>query len=312
MSCLMQRLFFGFTVAASLLAVSSAVQAIGRLADVDVIDRRTGRVLPVYAHDGEYWVAGQSGARYAIRVRNQTGARILTVMSVDGVNILSGETAALEQSGYVLSPWQQTDITGWRKSNSQVAAFEFTASHNSYAERTGRPADVGVIGVAVFRERAPVRHAPPVWREPQHDSHRGRRMNDAEYGSASPAPAPAPAAPAARAQGGMSAESSAQSSAKSSAHDRAESQASSRYDPPAQPSPKLGTGHGARESSYTSTTTFERLTQQPQDIIRIRYDSHERLVAMGVIREWPYRYEQRPNPFPESPAAGYVPDPPRR
>ena len=34
-------------------------------------------------------------------------------------------------------------ITGWRKSNSEVAAFTFTDASNSYAERTG--SDVGEI-----------------------------------------------------------------------------------------------------------------------------------------------------------------------
>jgi hypothetical protein len=37
----------------------------------------------------------------------------------------------------------------------EVAAFYFTSLPDSYAARTGRPDNVGVIGVAVFRERLP-------------------------------------------------------------------------------------------------------------------------------------------------------------
>ena len=51
----------------------------------------------------------------------------------------------------------RVDIAGWRKNLARTAAFYFTELPDSYAARTGRPDHVGVIGVAVFRERvAPV------------------------------------------------------------------------------------------------------------------------------------------------------------
>jgi hypothetical protein len=134
---------------------TSSASAIGNLADVAITDRSTGQVLPVYTHDGEYWVAGAPGNKYSIRINNNSRRRMLAVTSVDGVNVVSGETAAVTQSGYVFSAFSNYAINGWRKSHSEVAAFEFTASSNSYAERTGRPKDVGVIGVAVFLERLP-------------------------------------------------------------------------------------------------------------------------------------------------------------
>jgi hypothetical protein len=80
---------------------------------------------------------------------------LLAIVSVDGVDAVSGETAGLQQSGYVLSPWQRTAIRGWRKSLEETASFYFTALGDSYAARTGRPANVGVIGVALFRRAAP-------------------------------------------------------------------------------------------------------------------------------------------------------------
>jgi hypothetical protein len=44
-------------------------------------------------------------------------------------------------------------VVGWRTSVSRTAAFYFTALDDSSAARTGRPEDVGVIGVALFRRK---------------------------------------------------------------------------------------------------------------------------------------------------------------
>ncbi len=135
-----------------------------QLADVHLTDRHSGQRLPIYQHRGEYWVAGRPGASYAVDVSNRSSGRILAVLSVDGVNAITGRAAsATPDDGYVLGPWQHSAITGWRKSDRQVAAFYFSDSDASYASRTGRPRDVGVIGVALFRERLP-EPAPPVLR----------------------------------------------------------------------------------------------------------------------------------------------------
>ena len=129
------------------------------LVRLDVVDRDATTVLPQYAHRGDAWIAGIPGHRYAVRLANTTGERVLVVLSVDGVNAVTGETAAPGQAGYVLGPWETTEIAGWRKSLDDVAEFLFTDVPDSYAARTGRPADVGVIGIAVFREAPP---APPI------------------------------------------------------------------------------------------------------------------------------------------------------
>lgn len=261
-------LLSALALAAGLLTALPA-HAVGRLVDVNVIDRDSGAQLPVYRHRGEWWIAGRPGARYAIEVRNTAPGRVLGVMAVDGVNVISGDTASWEQTGYVLSRWQTAQIIGWRKSDAEVAAFHFTALPHSYAARTGRPDHVGVIGVAVFREKA-VPPRPPVaprpW--PRDGRHSG-------------------AAPAASAD-------AADTQAKSAARQRA----------PA--SPQLGTGHGERETSYTHHTTFERRSAQPDEVITIRYDSRDNLLARGVI---PPDEPRRPNAFPDAPTARYVPDP---
>jgi hypothetical protein len=150
----MKCLGFGIVlIGLGVLGVRTDVRAAGGLADVQIIDRDTGGVLPMYRSHGEYWVAGRPGARYSILIQNHRGERILAVTAVDGINVISGETGAWGQSGYVFSPGERYEIAGWRKSNAEIAAFNFTAASNSYAERTGRPANVGVIGVALFLER---------------------------------------------------------------------------------------------------------------------------------------------------------------
>lgn len=125
----------------------------GILAGVEIYDRTEHRTLPVHVHEDRLYVAGEPGHQYEIRLRNRSGERVLAVTSVDGVNVVNGQTATTGQSGYVLSPWDSVAIDGWRKSMDEVATFYFTRLSNSYAARTGRPENVGVIGVALFRER---------------------------------------------------------------------------------------------------------------------------------------------------------------
>jgi hypothetical protein len=217
-------------------------------------------------------VAGRPGAKYAIELRNNTGGRILAVTSVDGVNVISGATASWEQSGYVLPPGESYQVTGWRKSNSEVAAFTFTDSSNSYAERTGRPANVGVIGVALFREQAP---PPQIAYDRSEASARDSARGAQEAGSA---------------QAGVPAAAAANIAS------------------PA-PAAKLGTGHGEREGSFVQETQFRRQQNEPSELIRIRYGSLENLVAMGIIRR-PRPWVPAVNPFPDSHAQQFVADPP--
>jgi hypothetical protein len=273
------------------LGVRVDAHAAGRLADVQIVDRDTGSVLPMYRSHGEYWVAGRPGARYSIMIQNRRGERVLAVTAVDGINVISGETGAWGQSGYVFSPGESYEITGWRKSDAEIAAFNFTAAANSYAAHTGRPANVGVIGVALFLERPmPVRKYEPLDRHSEESSY-----------------------PQSRAEGGAAADSAARTAASPSAPMASSAprlQEMKPYSTPSNmaPAQKLGTGHGPRETSYAETTTFDRLSSTPNEVIKIRYDSMENLVAMGVVPARPW--QSAPNPFPDSVAPRYVPDPP--
>src|ERR1700686_3354612 len=246
----MKRLFH-FAILAGLTSICEA-QVQGGIAEVAIIDRDSGAVLSPHFYRGEYWVAGRPGARYAIEIRNRLGERLLAVTSVDGVNVVSGATAGWDQAGYVFGPGERYQITGWRKTNAEVAAFTFPDSPNSYAERTGRPANVGVIGVALFRERQrQAVYAPPKIAQ-------------------SPGPPEAPRA-------GESNRALASPSTATAAADQAS--------PVPMPAPKLGTGHGEREYSYVENTEFLRMQPEPNELLRIRYDSLDNLVAMGIVRQ---------------------------
>ena len=256
--------------------------------DLKVVDRDTGRELRVWRHHGRLFVAGQPGARYSLRVANHTDGRVLVVLSVDGVNILSGETANYDQRGYVFNPYQAYDVTGWRKSNSEVAAFTFAPLPQSYAARTGRPGNVGVIGMAVFKEQASVSPQDSEvsateggWKDRSSDAARPSTLS-----RAAPAQKSAPAAPF--------------------ANDRREAASGAL----ALREEKLGTAHGAREWSAAQNVTFERASSYPQYRLQIEYDSYANLVASGVIPPRVYR-QPHPRPFPAGPdGEGYVADPP--
>ena len=243
------------------------------LARVDVYDRDAGEALPVYRHHGRRYIEGRPGNEYAVRIRNCTGERLLAVLSVDGVNAVSGETASPDQSGYVIEPWGYVTVQGWRKDLDRTAAFYFSDPHDAYASRTGRPDDLGVIGVALFRERYP---------EPRHRRDRDRR---AEFESSSPAPREtAEAGAASEAADGRAADTAVASAQR----------------------PSLGTGHGRNEYSPVETVAFERASSRPDELIALRYEDRETLVALGILHairdEW-----RDPEPFPG--ALGFVPDP---
>jgi hypothetical protein len=265
---------FRIACAAATLALTLPLSALARSpVEVEVLDRQTGEVMPVYWHDGARHIAGEPGREYEIRLCNRGRGRLLAVTSVDGVNVITGETAAPFGSGYVLDPWSLVEIDGWRKSMDEVAAFYFTALPDSYAARTGRPDNVGVIGVALFRE-----------------AKREVSYLDAERERSADAAAAAPPAPAANGAAESRADSKAAQSAELA---RAEAE-------------RLGTGHGRRLDSGARYTAFERASDSPDEVVRIYYDSRRNLVARGIIPRPHDRFADRqPEPFP----AGFVPDP---
>jgi hypothetical protein len=249
--------------------------AVGGLTDLSVYDRNEGRTLPVHWHEGRAYVIGRPGNEYQLNVRNRQGEDVLAVLSVDGINVITGQTASVQQSGYVLAPGGALEVKGWRKDLTRTAAFYFTSLSDSYAARTGRPDNVGAIGVALFRRKPPE-------------------------------PAPFSQIAPARPQAGLSRkDASGAGAAADQAAPRAEGAARSAAEAP------LGTGHGRNETSYARTVGFERASAEPAETVVIYYDSCSNLIARGIIprgaapcagRHVP---QPAPNPFP-----GFVADPP--
>ena len=172
--------------------------------------------------------------------------------------MITGETATVQQGGYVLSPGRVLEVKGWRKDLSRTAAFYLTPLADSYAARTGRPDNVGAIGVALYRRKAP----EPV-----------------------PFSQLAPAAPA---SGSLARK---EASGAGASADQAAPRAMERDD-------RLGTGHGRSEASPARQVAFERATREPAESVVIYYDSYRNLVARGIIPQPPVGHRPVPNPFP--------------
>ena len=267
--------------AALALAFDTAAHAMPPSAvTIDVYDRTQGETLAIHPLDSQRYVVGTPGHEYAIRIRNETSRRILAVTSVDGVNVVTGETAAPEQSGYVIEAGGSVEIAGWRRSLERTSAFYFTDLGDSYAARTGRPRNVGVIGVAVFHEvLRPMISSFLRDKIVAHENEGDPRARAERADAAAPA---APAQDAARESGRLAAS-----------------------EPRQMLSNKLGTGFGRDEASLVQRVRFERATSAPAESISIQYDRRENLIAMGVLPR-PRYAQQTPDPFP---AMRFVPAP---
>ena len=117
--------------------------ACGRpLVDVDLVDRDTGQWLPETPHPRRHLGRRPPGHRYAVRLTNTSGERVLVVLSVDGVNAVTGETARPSQAGYVLEPWQSTEIARLaqvdgrhrRSSSSPTCPIQLRRAHRAAAQ----------------------------------------------------------------------------------------------------------------------------------------------------------------------------------
>src|SRR5690606_8587853 len=137
--------------------------------------------------------------------------------------------------------------------------------------------NVGVIGIAVFRERRTAR----IWSPPR------------------PSPYPYPADARSEARDATGADQSAMAA-----------EAPSAVAPPLADATRqrIGTGHGAREWAPVSRAAFVRASRHPAQVTELRYDTPRRLAALGILprERWPHRpFAQAPRAFP----GGFVPDP---
>jgi hypothetical protein len=255
-------------VAGLLLTLSLSAQA-AEIAEVEVFDLTTNQSLPIHDHRGRRYVIGEPRHQYELRIHNRATGRVLAVTSVDGVNVVTGKTAAEHQSGYLIETWSTAVIAGWRKNLHEVATFYFTRLEDSYAARTHRPDNVGVIGVALFRERA---HCCTRPREQlSKEEHEARAPSSPGYSSS----------------------------------DRATNKELDSPTSAQRSEPRLGTGHGHREHSPAQYVDFERASMHPDETILIYYDSYRNLLAQGIVPSVEPYAHRAPQPFPD----GFVQDP---
>ena len=80
------------------------------------------------------------------------------MLSVDGRDAVTGRVGDfVNLRGYVIDPYANITVEGFRQSWGRVASFQFTSPGDSYSARQGTPQNVGVVGVAFFPERRQAR-----------------------------------------------------------------------------------------------------------------------------------------------------------
>ena len=251
-------------------AAHSYRESPGSLVSVSVeVEGRSVPLYPAPDGSGRFYLEARQGGRYAVQIANRTHERLGVVLTVDGLNAISGDRDPSASRGaarrpgrmYVLHPWDSSSINGWRTSLDHVRRFTFVDERASYAARSGKAnSKMGWIEVAVYRERPRpyVHRSDPYRTDPYEGS--GDRAEDREKAAEAdradrPAPraeAEAPAMKAPRAPGAG---------------------AESGYP---------GTGWGPREDDRAMLVDFEPQAS-PAERITLRYEYASALRALGIL-----------------------------
>jgi hypothetical protein len=249
---------------------------------VELLDRYGAPLDSAFSH-GRRYVLGAHGERYTIRITNPSWRRVEVVVSVDGLDVIDGKAASLAKRGYVINPYSEVRIDGWRTSFRSVAAFRFGRVGDSYAARTGSARNVGVIGVAVFAERRP--SPPPRPLIPRHRHYYDDDAGDAPRAGAAPQGESREKAPAKSAPSAKPAPSRDEATASGRARG-AESEIARRghrWRRAPEERPGLGTEFGERRGSQVQLTTFARLSSRPMGYAELRYNDMRGLARLGIF-----------------------------
>ncbi len=212
-----------------------------------------GRPGPLYASaDGRrYYVEARAGSRYELYLTNRTADRVGVELTVDGLNVISGER---DRPGpdrmYILGPYESTTVRGWRTSLEEVRRFTFVDEKVSYASRVGKAnAKMGWIEMAVYRERRV--HARPL---EEHDRCLPRGRADE---------------PEAKAE-----------AQRPEAREKSRDSAGAAPAAPAQSYP--GTGWGSAVEDQVRLVDFEA-EPVPVETMTVRYEYRSALQALGIL-----------------------------
>ena len=252
------------------------------------------------------FVEGRKGSEYELQYYNNAACRRKVVLSVDGLNVITGDTNWTQ--GYVAGPWETLKIPGWLKDNQSAAKFIFSSVGGSYNQHNdaGDKVNVGVIGCLAFNEKVNISHWYPtyyhqhyhydnsVWKGAplygaNHDtfssswfediSNRPRGISSSSVNCCAPA----------------GSQGSLRGIEISSALGASE------------PDEPLGTGWGNATSFNTTSTTFNAV-DTPCQMFTIYYDSRKGLAQRGIkLIEERIMTTINPNPFPGF--GGYCPQP---
>ena len=265
-----------------------------------------GKSIQEYHKDGQAFVEGRQGSNFALELTNLTPRRALVHPTVDGLSAMTGKEASRRDNkhGYVLGPFQEVLVPGWRLNDEEVAQFFFAGAGKSYAEKTGKGRDKGVIACAVWEEISRFSiNTVSGWRPsgggqlfgsggggsvPTLDCH------FMDTGDAAPVSADSPVANAideTKSAGGLQAEMcSVEPERRTRSRKRLLRTAGVQ---------NLGTGFGERTEHHVQTTTFNSATEEPICVATIYYDDLDGLRARGIrISRKARRKPRLPNPFP--------------
>jgi hypothetical protein len=218
------------------------------------LDGQPASLYPAPDGSGRFYLEARKGSRYSVVLANRTGERIGVVLTVDGLNAISGERDTGRGRMYVLDPWQRTTVQGWRTSLQEVRRFTFVDERASYAARSGKANEkMGWIEVAAYRERRAFVRAAPRPVPPRLEPY---EVEDESAGKE---------------------EARAQSPARDSAEAAAPSVlggARARSYP--------GTGWGPRTDDPVVLVSFDP-EREPGERVALRYEYRPALVALGVL-----------------------------
>lgn len=282
-------------------ALAIAPEAVRAKYNVDITDEN-GESLATYAQRGRYYVLGGAGDRYIVHVTNPTAQRIEAVITVDGLDVIDGESGDLKKRGYVVPAYGDVRIEGFRTSTENVATFRFSAVAESYAQRKGKGRNVGVIAVAIFEETPPPAEpimiqpgrGPEQWLDDDRDyggdvedeapargDYRGGGATGSTSADKGPAesreadePAPPPPSAPSGAVGGAGRGAPSRPDLSRERRDCCTPQKSR---------PGLGTEFGETRYSSVSWTKFVRASSKPAAVAELRYNDAAGLMALGIL-----------------------------
>ena len=115
-----------------------------------------GRACKEYTHKGMSFIEARHGTNYTVKIKNDNPYRVMAVLSVDGLDVVTGKPAEETNTGYIIDAYNSLDIKGYRISDDNSASFIFTSKGKSYVQQAKSNAiNAGVIGLRTFKEKLP-------------------------------------------------------------------------------------------------------------------------------------------------------------